>query len=99
MLKEMNGWIKTVFAKNNWKYIKEAEFCNLADNLENVYDKLPLQLIHRDVHWGNFQFDNGQFSGYIVLDLSQKNIRIFNLCYFMLGLLSKEEVLDISEEK
>lgn len=48
---------------------------------------------------GNFLFDNGQFSGYIDFDLSQRNIRIFDLCYFTLGLLSEEEVLDISEEQ
>ena len=99
LLKEMNGWIKTAFVKNNWQFIKEAKFCNIADRLETVYDKLPVQLIHRDVHMGNFLFDNGQFSGYIDFDLSQKNIRIFDLCYFMLGLLSEEEVLDISEEQ
>lgn len=97
LLKEMNGWIKDVFAKNNWKYIEEAEFDNLLDRLEKVYDKLPVQLIHRDVHLGNFLFANGKFSGYIDFDLSQRNIRIFDLCYFMLGLLSEEEVLNISE--
>lgn len=99
LLKEMNGWIKTAFVKSNWKYIKESQFYSLADRLEKVYDKLPVQLIHRDVHLGNFLFDNEQFSGYIDFDLSQKNIRIFDLCYFMLGLLSEEEVLDISEEQ
>lgn len=99
LLKEMNGWIKEVFVKNSWKYIDESAFCNLVDSLEKVYDKLPVQLIHRDVHLGNFLFDNGKFSGYIDFDLSQRNIRIFDLCYFMLGLLSEEEVLDISAEQ
>lgn len=33
------------------------------------------------------------------LDLSQRNIRIFDLCYFMLGLLSEETLLDISEQQ
>ncbi len=99
LLKEMNGWIKEVFVKSNWKYIGESAFCHLVDRLEKVYDKLPVQLIHRDVHLGNFLFDNGTFSGYIDFDLSQRNIRIFDLCYFMLGLLSEEEVLDISEEQ
>ena len=99
LLKEMNGWIKEVFVKNDWKYIDESAFCNLVDRLEKMYDKLPVQLIHRDVHLGNFLFDNGRFSGYIDFDLSQKNIRIFDSCYFMLGLLSEEEVLDISEEQ
>lgn len=99
LLKEMNGWIKEVFVKNSWKYIDESAFCNLVDRLEKVYDKLPVQLIHRDVHLGNLLFDNGKFSGYIDFDLSQRNIRIFDLCYFMLGLLSEEEVLDISAEQ
>lgn len=71
----------------------------MVDRLEKLYDKLPVQLIHRDVHLGNFLFDNGIFSGYIDFDLSQRNIRIFDLCYFMLGLLSEEEVLDFSEEQ
>lgn len=97
LLKEMNGWIKEVFIKNGWKYIDESEFCNLVDRLEKLYDKLPVQLIHRDVHLGNFLYDNGKFSGYIDFDLSQRNMRIFDLCYFMLGLLSEEEMLDISE--
>jgi Ser/Thr protein kinase RdoA (MazF antagonist) len=99
LLKEMNGWIKDVWVKNNWKYIDESEFGILTDRLEKLYDKLPVQLIHRDVHLGNFLFENGKFSGYIDFDLSQRNIRIFDLCYFMLGLLSKEEVLEISEEQ
>ena len=60
---------------------------------------MPVQLIHRDVHFGNFLFDNGNFSGYIDFDLSQKNIRIFDICYFVLGLLSEEEKVDITQEK
>lgn len=99
LLKEMKGWIRDVFVKNNWKYMNESEFGILADRLERVYDKLPVQLIHRDVHLGNFLFDNWKFSGYIDFDLSQRNIRLFDLCYFMVGLLSEEEGLDISEEQ
>ena len=99
LLKEMNGWIKSVFVKNSWKYIDESAYDILIGRLEKLYDKLPVQLIHRDVHLGNFLFDNEKFSGYIDFDLSQRNIRVFDLCYFMLGLLSEEESLDISEEQ
>lgn len=42
----------------------------------NLYSKLPIQLIRREVHLGNLLFDNNKFSGYIDFDLSQKNIRI-----------------------
>lgn len=52
-----------------------------------------------DVHFGNVLFDEGKFSGYIDFDLSQRNIRIFDLCYFVLGLLSEEEDIDITNEE
>lgn len=99
LLSELKGWIKDTFVKNQWKDIEESEFGSLADGLEKVYDKLPVQLIHRDVHTGNFLFEDGVFSGYIDFDLSQRNVRIFDLCYFMLGLLSEEEGQEISEEQ
>lgn len=98
LLKEMKGWVRDVFVKNDWKYIEEDNFNNTVKGLEKLYDELPVQLIHRDVHLGNFLFDNGNFSGYIDFDLSQRNIRIFDLCYFVLGLLSEEEIPDIAKE-
>lgn len=99
LLKEMNGWVRDVFGKNDWKHIEEDKFNDTVEGLGKLYDKLPVQLIHRDVHVGNFLFDKGKFSGYIDFDLSQRNIKIFDLCYFMLGLLSEEEMLDITEER
>jgi len=45
-------------------------------------------------------FDQGKLTGYIDFDLSQKDARIFNICYFLMGLLSeghreKEDQLSI----
>lgn len=99
LLSEMNGWIRNFFQDNGWKYIDEKSFDKTVLNLKNLYDKLPVQLIHRDVHFGNFLFNHGRFSGYIDFDLSQRNIRIFDLCYFCIGLLSEEENMDIVEEE
>lgn len=98
-LDEMNGWVKENFANKNWSLISKEEYENVISNLEKYYDELPVQLIHRDVHYGNFLFDNGKFSGYIDFDLSQRNIRIFDLCYFMLGILSEKEKFQVTEEK
>lgn len=98
LLGEMNGWIRESFEKNDWNYVSKVEFEDVMASLARHYDKLPVQLIHRDVHFGNFLFENGEFSGYIDFDLSQRNIRIFDLCYFLLGLLSEEEKLSLSEE-
>lgn len=99
LLKEMKGWVRDAFDKNAWKHIEEDTFNDTVEGLGRLYDKLPVQLIHRDVHVGNFLFDKGKFSGYLDFDLSQRDIKIFDLCYFMLGLLSEEEMLDITKER
>ena len=98
LLDEMNGWVKSGFEASNWKYISKEEYKKTVSLIAMVYDDLPVQLIHRDVHFGNFLFSNGKFSGYIDFDLSQRNIRIFDLCYFLLGLLSEEIKFEITEE-
>lgn len=99
LLEEMNGWVREAFVKNGWKYVSKELYESVVDSLAYEYDRLPVQLIHRDVHFGNFLFDHGTFSGYIDFDLSQRNIRIFDLCYFLLGLLSEEEKLDFSKSQ
>lgn len=54
------------------------------------YKEKKCREIHRDVHFGNFLFSEGNLSGYIDFDLSQRNIRIFDICYFLTGLLAEE---------
>lgn len=98
LLDEMNGWVKKNFEDSGWEQITKEEYEKVIGGLAAVYDDLPVQLIHRDVHFGNFLFNNGEFSGYIDFDLSQRNIRIFDLCYFMLGLLSEKEKFELTEE-
>ncbi|MCI8801416.1 MAG: phosphotransferase [Lachnospiraceae bacterium] len=98
LLDEMNGWVKSSLEKTDWKYISREAYEKTTEQLAMVYDSLPVQLIHRDVHFGNFLFENGRFSGYIDFDLSQRNIRIFDICYFLMGLLCEEEKADFSEE-
>ncbi|MDE6602463.1 MAG: phosphotransferase [Lachnospiraceae bacterium] len=90
LLKEMKGWVREVFCHNEWQIVGEEEYGKAVEALEAVYDELPRQLIHRDVHFGNFLFCGGELSGYIDFDLSQRNIRIFDICYFLTGLLSEE---------
>lgn len=99
LLAEMTGWVKSVLSDDGWKYVDKFRFEATVSQLEALYEKLPVQLIHRDVHFGNFLFNKGEFSGYIDFDLSQRNIRIFDLCYFMLGLLSEKEKLVITNEE
>lgn len=99
LLQEMKGWIRDTLEEDGWTQVPKSIYEDTLANLEKEYDTLPVQLIHRDVHFGNFLFEGNRFSGYIDFDLSQKNIRIFDLCYFMLGLLCEEEALIVTEEQ
>ncbi len=99
LLSEMEGWVRSSFAQNGWRAIPQVQFDTLTARLSEIYGDLPVQLIHRDVHFGNFLFDGETFSGYIDFDLSQRNIRIFDLCYFLLGLLSEEEKLSVTRKQ
>ncbi len=98
LLNEMKGWIPENLIKNQWYLISENEYLETLHVLEAGYGCLPKQLIHRDVHFGNFLFSDGKFSGYIDFDLSQRNIRIFDLCYFLTGLLTEESGLYLHDE-
>lgn len=99
LLGELSSWIKESFEKSNYKYISKKEFESIENELASIYDKLEKQLIHRDVHFDNFLFYNNKFSGYIDFDLSQINIRIFDICYFLLSLLSNQEEFIITIDK
>lgn len=90
LLKEMKGWVLDILIKDEWQIVDEAEYSKTVEELDNIYDQLPKQLIHRDVHFGNFLFFEGNLSGFIDFDLSQRNIRIFDICYFLTGLLAEE---------
>ena len=99
LLGEMKGWVQESFEHTGFKSISREEYLSVVESLEKSYARLPSGLIHRDVHFGNFLFHKGSFSGYIDFDLSQKNIRIFDLCYFVLSVLSEKEKFEITEEK
>ena len=99
LLAEMEGWILDTLRKDDWQLVSKDKYESTLCGLKEVYDVLPVGLIHRDVHLGNFLYDEGEFSGYIDFDLSQRNIRLFDLCYFMLGLLSEEETIEITYDE
>lgn len=90
LLKEMDEWVRDILINNEWQFVTRSEYTKAVETLTAVYDSLPKQLIHRDAHFGNFLFFEGNLSGYIDFDLSQRNIRIFDICYFLAGLLAEE---------
>lgn len=54
-----------------------------------IFNKLPKQIIHRDINPSNMLFDNGVFMGFVDFDLSEVNIRIFDICYCSTAILSE----------
>ncbi len=99
LLEEMQGWIREILEADEWTMLAENEYKEVTETLEKLDSHLPKQLIHRDMHLGNFLFSDNQFTGYIDFDLSQKNIRIFDICYFLAGLLTQEEGLRLQRNK
>lgn len=99
MLAEMKGWIQEELEKDNWQLIMKDDYDKILAELEEINPGLPRQPIHRDMHFGNFLFDEDRFTGYIDFDLSQKNIRIFDCCYFLAGQLTGEMGSQITDEE
>ncbi|TAH59557.1 MAG: hypothetical protein EWM50_07870 [Gottschalkiaceae bacterium] len=85
IIKELDGWIVHEVREKNLEI--SQEIIDKCYEFERLYSKLPRQLIHRDMHLGNLIFDNDNFIGYLDFDISQYNVRIFDICYLGAGLL------------
>lgn len=72
------------------KGILTEDFVNdYKETFGAIYDKLPKQMIHRDINPSNMIFDNGIFKGFLDFDLSEYNVRIFDICYCATAILSE----------
>lgn len=96
MIEELNGWVKEEIDKylpqSNLSKEEIDYFNNIKrdfnENFEELYLKLPRQIIHRDFHGENMIFENDELVGYIDFDLTQVNARIFDVCYLCTGSLA-----------
>ena len=77
LLDEMNGWIAESLLRG--RVAGGGELRRAVSHLQEGYEALPRQLIHRDVHFGNFLFDQGEFSGYIDFDLESEKTSVFSI--------------------
>lgn len=75
------------------------EFYNqFIKKFEQLYPLLPKQIIHRDPNPSNIIIKNGELSGFIDFDLTEKNIRIFDPCYLSTAILSESFSIDNKEQ-
>ncbi len=76
--------------------LDEEFFTDYIGIFGKLYEKLPKQLIHRDPNPSNILFEGGEVSGFIDFDLSEVNLRLWDVCYCATGILS--EISDIEVE-
>lgn len=62
---------------------------NYMKDFGTLYDRLPKQLVHRDINPSNMIFDKDKFKGFIDFDLAEVNVRIFDICYCATSILSE----------
>ena len=87
LLADWDKWIKPRldgFVSNDIVETVDAVF-------RKLYPILPRQLIHRDVHLHNVLFDDGKLTGWLDFDISQRNVRLFDIAYLLGGLLCGEQ--------
>lgn len=84
-----------------WALPKAKQFIDIPEHIEKsysdlfgaIYGFLPKQIIHRDINPGNI-IVNAERIGFIDFELSERNIRIYDVCYAATAILS-ETVSDI----
>jgi len=77
---ELSSWILPEIEKNGLLFT-DGMVESLQNFFEHDYKKLPRQPIHRDIHTSNLLFENNVLSGYLDFDLSQRNVRIWDMVY------------------
>lgn len=98
----VTGWALPDMKKQNYQYqmgVSDSFFENYISTFGDLFDKLPKQLIHRDPNPSNIMFDDGEVSGFIDFDLSERNVRLWDPCYCATGILSEWRGVDGIYEK
>ncbi len=70
-------------------YNLSDSFCKIfVSEFEDLYSKLPKQIIHRDPNLSNIMFSDNNYT-FIDFDLCEKNLRIVDPCYVATSVLSE----------
>ena len=100
--KQCIDWALPNVQKQNQQWnmgLADDFFENYITEFGKLYEKMPRQLIHRDANPSNILFHNGEVSGFIDFELSQRNMRMVDVCYCATGILCEWRGVDNIEEK
>lgn len=97
LLKTVLDWAlpKTKLIMEQWGCPLPHEFYkDYINNFPRIYKNLPRHIIHRDANPSNIMFDDGEVSGFLEFEISERNVRIFDPCYCATGILSEASEID-----
>lgn len=92
LYKNVTEWALPNIKKQNQQWnmgLEDSFFEDYINDFGKMYNELPKQLIHRDPNPSNILFENGEVSGFIDFDLSEINVRLWDICYCATGILSE----------
>ncbi|MDR0813394.1 MAG: helix-turn-helix domain-containing protein [Oscillospiraceae bacterium] len=79
--------------------LPDSYFTDYTETFGKLSHKLPKRLIHRDPNPSNILFENGEVTGFIDFDLSERNVRLWDICYCATGILSEWRGVENNYEK
>jgi Ser/Thr protein kinase RdoA (MazF antagonist) len=94
---ELRGWIHKGLTASN--LLTQDEWKKPIEVLLGIYPRLPQQQIHRDLHNGNLLFEGTRLTGVLDFDLGKQDARLFDIAYFLLGQLIKQNDLLATKDR
>lgn len=97
LLKTVLDWAlpKTKITMEQWGCPLPHEFYeDYINNFSIIYNDLPRHIIHRDANPSNIMFYQGEVSGFLEFEISERNVRIFDPCYCATGILSEASEIE-----
>lgn len=102
LLRTVLDWAlpKTKITMEQWGCPLPDEFYeNYKENFTKLHDDLPRHIIHRDPNPSNIIFSDGEVSGFIDFEISERNVRIFDPCYCATGILAEADEVEVGYDK
>jgi len=83
----VTNWAKAIVLSMD-KADLGKDFFEDFETFNDLSKKIPTSIIHRNMHLENIYFNDGELIGYGDFFLTQKDVRIFDICYLATSILA-----------
>lgn len=73
--------------------LSDEFFDNYINEFGKLYERLPVQIIHRDSNPSNILWTDGEVNAFIDFEISERNVRLFDPCYCATGILAEANTI------